>query len=93
MIIRPFAAGDVEKLAASFDRWEKFLPCQVDEFGDPTSPDLPVDIILYFSQRIEDYPNHATILEEILRREDAEWRNCFGRISILDANLTIAQDR
>jgi hypothetical protein len=100
-MLRPFFAGDANELAASFERWETFPPCTLDADGRPTTPGLPVPMILYFARDINDdaHSDVRATLDPIIHNKESDcriapkWRKCFTTISLLGANLTASQDQ
>jgi hypothetical protein len=102
VVVRPFYDGDAQDLVDSFDRFSvdnnKFAPCALDSNNNPTADGLPVDMILYYSRDATsteaDTATTIAKLDGIVASDNtAAWRNCFGTISILGANLSAAEDQ
>jgi hypothetical protein len=98
---RPFFGGDVNELIGSFARWELFPPCTLDGNREPTTPGLPVPLVLYFARDVDDaaYVDMKTKLEPIIHNNETDcaavpnWQKCFTSITLLGANLTASQDQ
>ena len=88
-VYRPFFAGDADRLVASFDRWNTFLPCTLAN-GTPTHSGFPVPLTLFYS-RAADANLHASVAA--VTTSTGAWRNCFSTISVVGANLTAAMDQ
>jgi hypothetical protein len=98
VLARPFYQGDAQDLLDSFARWVQFPPCQleVDDVtgvSTPTTPGLPVEMVLYFAQDITIDSDILALVEPFLTDDGAAWRKCFTTISLLGANLTDGQNQ
>ena len=92
-IARPFSAGDVEELAASFDVWEVFPPCAANEGDDDHKPSGIIgsraDLFLVYSQSIDLSPEAleaVSAVEEIFERTNG-WNGCIGQVRALSAGI------
>eukprot|EP00729_Bicosta_minor_P003773 gene3773-15587_t len=94
IVARPFFAGDAGDLVDSFARWNTYPPCVLDRNGDPTTPGLPADMILYFARDINN-PDHSGLVASLqaVMDADAPWRKCFNRLTTMGGNLSAAQDQ
>ena len=92
-IARPFSAGDVEKLASSFDVWEVFPPCATNEGDDDNKPSGIIgsraDLFLVYSQSIDlsrEAQDAVSAVEEIFERTNG-WNGCIGKVRALSAGI------
>ena len=89
-VTRPFAVVDAPSLAASFDIWDTYLPC--DGVG---THGYVYDLHLYFSQNLFDYPDievqSQAVLDGFLAKTHA-WHACFRQVSMFSAGLTAEED-
>ena len=89
-LVRPFAPSDIYQLAASFDRWNTYLPC------DTGSSTARPDLYLCFSRDLNTDAAAKNVVHSILQqyRNDTEpWHSCFNNLFAVSAGLTPSEDQ
>ena len=95
VIVRTFCPWDIDKLEASFDDWNKYLPCPA-KGKAPRLDGHAVDLLLYYSASFEAWPRALEVAQSLMRKfEDGHfpWAHCFDHMYLDTASLSKTQDR
>ena len=118
-VLRPFGTRMAGVLPGTFDGWSDFFPCDLDRrrsfgsemgqtAGEGWDNDVEVDVLLSFSQNLEDYPEAAENVARVLRLfgkdgdgdgnegktnlDRAPWSRCFRNVHTISAKIEPVDD-
>ena len=118
-VLRPFGTRMAGVLPGTFDGWSDFFPCDLDRrrsfgsemgqtAGEGWDNDVEVDVLLSFSQNLEDYPEAAENVARVLHLfgkdgdgdgnegktnlDRAPWSRCFRNVHTISAKIEPVDD-